>query len=439
MNDRFAACAATAFLACGLYAGPAAKAQNTLSNVERGQIAEAMQLAYSQVKSHYYDPTLHGLDWNARYKQYSARLDSARNLGDGFREIAAFLSGLQDSHTYFIPPMRSNRYETGYRYALVGNNCFVTEVRPGTDAATKLRPGDQILKIDGFSIDRQDFQDAAYYFNILAPQAATQLVLQAPDGQQGMAVIKTTVTEGKHTFDVSDGGDDLWQLLRRQQNEEQVTREQSVEIGNVMIWKFPDFYANLDEMERFVKKASEHQALVLDLRGNGGGSIDELKAMLGSFFDHEVKIADQAGRKEHKPLTAKPYGKVFGGKLIVLVDSGSASAAELLARVVQLEHRGTVIGDRTAGAVMEAKFYSESEGADAQIFYGFSITEADLIMGDGKSLENVGVTPDELVLPTAADLAAGRDPALARAVQLAGGQLDATAAGKLFPFEWQPL
>jgi hypothetical protein len=58
---------------------------------------------------------------------------------------------------------------------------------------------------------------------------------------------------------------------------------------------------------------------------------------------------------------------------------------------------------------------------------------------DGKSLEGKGVTPDVTVLPTGADLAAGLDPALAKAAELAGIKLDAAAAGKLFPFEWAPL
>jgi C-terminal processing protease CtpA/Prc len=87
---------------------------------------------------------------------------------------------------------------------------------------------------------------------------------------------------------------------------------------------------------------------------------------------------------------------------------------------------------------MEARFYSMSQGVDTKIFYGASITEADLIMADGKSLEHNGVTPDEIVLPTAADLAAGRDPVLARAAQIAGIKIDAAAAGKLFPIEWMP-
>jgi carboxyl-terminal processing protease len=131
------------------------------------------------------------------------------------------------------------------------------------------------------------------------------------------------------------------------------------------------------------------------------------------------------------------------GRIIALVDSESASAAEILARVLQLEQRGVVIGDRTAGSVMMGEMMSSavqlvSAGDELRILpFGFSVTVADVIMKDGKSLERVGVVPDEALVPTQQDLAAGRDPVLARAATMLGVALDPAAAGKLFPLVWK--
>lgn len=70
------------------------------------------------------------------------------------------------------------------------------------------------------------------------------------------------------------------------------------------------------------------------------------------------------------------------------------------------------------------------------IFYGASVTNADVIMSDGQSLEKVGVMPDELLTPTMDDLAAGLDPVLAHAAELVGMEISSEEAGKLFPVEW---
>ena len=87
---------------------------------------------------------------------------------------------------------------------------------------------------------------------------------------------------------------------------------------------------------------------------------------------------------------------------------------------------------------MQAEGFQETlEGLEGVILYGASITNADVIMKDGKSLEGNGVVPDEKALITGEDLAAGRDPVLAKAIALAGGTIDPTAAGKMFPVRWK--
>jgi len=75
-------------------------------------------------------------------------------------------------------------------------------------------------------------------------------------------------------------------------------------------------------------------------------------------------------------------------------------------------------------------------GMDVAVFFGISVTDADIIMSDGKSLERNGVTPDEGMIPTAKALATNQDPVLSRAVALADGKLDPQKAGNLFPREW---
>jgi C-terminal processing protease CtpA/Prc len=86
---------------------------------------------------------------------------------------------------------------------------------------------------------------------------------------------------------------------------------------------------------------------------------------------------------------------------------------------------------------MQSRQHGHEVGLETVSYYGASITNADVIMKDGKSIEHVGVTPDELLLPTAADLAASRDPVLSHAAELVGLKLDSGAAGKLFPIEWR--
>jgi len=244
------------------------------------------------------------------------------------------------------------------------------------------------------------------------------------------------IHEGQRVTDLTHGAD-FWNLIRQVENEEHQMRARYAEYGDqLLVLKVPEFMFSANEVEEMIGKARKHQNLIVDLRGNPGGSVETLKFLVGGMFDKEIKIADRKGRKEIKPEIAKANHHPFTGKMVVLVDSRSASAAELFARVMQIEKRAPVFGDHSSGSVMESRHYSERMGNDTVIFYGASITEWDLIMGDGKSLEHNGVTPDEIILPTASDIASSNDPVMARAAESLGVKLSPQDAGKLFPYEW---
>jgi C-terminal processing protease CtpA/Prc len=399
--------------------------------------------AYENLKKHYYDTKYHGLDLDARYKEHDAAIARSTSLGEGFSVVAEFLDGLNDSHTFFEPPARSYRLDYGFRVQMYGDKPLIARVRPGTDAESKVKPGDEVLSWNGLKVNRDQMWKINYLFNSLAPQKTSMLSLRDPSGQFRDVVVQPTTHQLKRVLDLSgDRGDsDRWELIRENENLDHYVRQRGVEFEGAMIWKMPEFDMTDDQVDRMFATVRKYPALILDLRDNHGGLVATLERMVANVFDRDVKIADRIGRKELKPQLAKTRGgnNVFSGKLIVLVDSNSASAAELFARVVQLEKRGVVLGDVSSGHVMESRGYSQSQGADTKIFYSFSVTDADLVMADGKSLEHSGVTPDELIVPTALDIAEGKDPVLARAAELAGVKTTPAAAGKLFPFEWMKL
>jgi len=99
---------------------------------------------------------------------------------------------------------------------------------------------------------------------------------------------------------------------------------------------------------------------------------------------------------------------------------------------MQIEGRGLVVGDRSAGAVVTAIKFSHTVGFERKIPYETQISVLDVVMSDGQRLERIGVTPDHVVLPTASDLVARRDPQLAKALSLVGVTVTPDAAGTMY-------
>jgi C-terminal processing protease CtpA/Prc len=414
-------------------------AQQQMSSLDRGRAQDMLRVVADEVRKHYYDPKFHAVDWDAKVAEARQKIEKMNSMNMAMSEIAVVLDSLHDSHTFFLPPQHASRFDSGWQYQMVGDRCFVTRVRPKSDAEAKgMKPGDEILTLNGYTPTRDDLWKMQYVFSVLRPQPGFRLGLQDPAGAQRQLDVVSKVHEGFRVTDLT-GGIEIWDLVRQMENQEHLVKARTAELSEqLLVLKVPEFAFSANEADAMIDKTRKYANLIVDLRGNPGGSVESLKYLVAGMFDKEVKIADRVGRKESKPEVAKRAPSHFSGKLAVLVDSGSASAAELFARVMQIEKRGVVVGDRSSGHVMESRRYSEKMGTDTVIFYGVSVTEWDLIMADGKSLERTGVTPDEIVRPSAKDLAAGRDPVMARAAELLGVKVSPEEGGKQFPYEWPP-
>src|SRR5581483_7896106 len=351
-------------------------------------------------------------------------------------EIAALLDALNDSHTIFIPPPRTYVHDYGFKTQIVGDHCYVIRVRSGSDAEKKgLKPGSEVLAINGHPTSRAVAWKLHYLYDILQPQPGLQLKVKDETGEPRQVEVLTKFRVATDVKYQTHQG--INQLVRDIENDEHSKRARLVETGDDFIAvKLPEFAYSAVEVDSIVSKMRKHKAAVLDLRGNPGGAESTLIRLLGSMFENDLKICDRVGRDSEKTVMAPGRHKdAFTGKLIVLVDSESASASELFARVIQLQHRGFVIGDRTAGSVMESLRYPHEFYLNSASYYGASITHANLIMTDGNSLEHVGVDPDINILPTSSDIANQRDPVLAKAASILGVKLTPEEAGKLFPYE----
>jgi len=399
------------------------------------ELAESMlRAADADVQKHYYDSKLHGIDWRTRVQNAKKNIETARSMDDAVSEVAALLDSLHDSHTFLVLPPRTNVHDYGFQMEMIGDRCYVVRVRAGSDAEKKgLRQGDEIRAVNEYPVSRKNFRRLVYIFNVLHPQPGLRLTLaDATGSQRQLDVMARFQLSTVNRYFLHQG---INVRVRDADEERRILRARYFEKGNdLLVVKIPEFTFSAEEVDSIVGRMRAHRGVVLDLRGNPGGYVDTLDRLLGGLFQNDLKILDRLGREGTKSVSATGrHHDAFTGRFAVLIDSESASASEVLARVVQLERRGFIVGDGSSGNVMEARIYPHEISFDSPVSYAISVTDADLVMPDGKSLEHVGVEPDIVILPTSQDLANRRDPVLSKAAGLVGAQLSPEEAGTILP------
>ncbi len=347
---------------------------------------------WDQVHRKHYDPSFNGLDWNDLARTYGPRATAAVDTRTLYQTINEMLGRLNDSHTAAIEPRDASEERAGQR-AIVGitlrrvNDAWlIADVNPGGAAARAgVKPGWIAVKRDGMELGER------YSRPTQKPGQVVRWEFLTPEGQTVVLDLEV-------------------QPLPTARLE---VRELS---GGLVYIRFDGF--NLPATRWLSKELERHRTapgIVLDLRHNSGGLIASALFAVGEFFPEAVPVfvtLDQKG--ERFRWASLMLGSAnYAGRLAVLTGPQTASAAEILSSALQEKGRATIIGRRTAGALLAAVQTSLPDKGMVQI------SELDVITMGGKRLEGEGLAPDiEIPVSTLAQLRADEDPELTAAIAL---------------------
>ncbi|MGJ6967115.1 S41 family peptidase [Streptosporangium sp. G11] len=331
----------------------------------------------------------------------------ARVLGTGDpaalrAAITGMVAGLHDNHARWVrpaPPSEGRPTGTGIvgASAMQGPQLdpaarpplFITRVLPGSPAAkADIRPGDIVVKVNGvppFVGDKvnQGFVDALAVDPI-------RITLKRP-------------TTGRiRTVELKEGP---------------ITRQPPAVTsrtlpGGVAYVQLPGFHEGAAD-QVIAKLGGKPKAVVLDLRGNGGGSPREVRRLLGAFAHGKVTSYFCPLKGDCVPNRTDDSVPLLGLRLVVLTDRGCASACDDFSAAVKGNDLGTLVGTRTAGAVSgPATGYLLDDGSV------LLLPKVRHLGPDREIIDTVGVPVDHYAPMTALDLATGRDPGVAKALSI---------------------
>jgi carboxyl-terminal processing protease len=381
----------------------------------RSKMLRILQDVSETVEKNFYDPKLKGVDWKAGVETARQRIEQADHTGEMIAAIAGLLARLNDSHTVFIPPGRTEHPLFGFDAKPFVDQILVYDVMvQGPAEAAGLRIGDRILAVNDFKATRDNIDVMMRYFRYLNPNRTLHLTVSrnGSDGSRDIAI------EAKLRSEFSQDFSHLYDTYARERKQEYEPFKKDCRHGIIYV-KLPSFMIAPGDVASLLRKVDRARTVILDLRENGGGNIEPLRELTGHFLNEPGELSQSILRDKTVSVKITPLKPYIAARLVVLVDSHSASASEMFARTIQLRHRGRILGDRTSGRVNEALIFHGEVGSGYSVYYATEVAVARVVMPDGEGLEGRGVTPDVYCVPTSDDLRSKRDPCLDAALELA--------------------
>lgn len=343
--------------------------------------ADLVAEAWRTIDENYFDRAFGGADWNSLGDAY--RKTEYASTEDAHSAIRRMLSHLGNPSTRFLTPAQGAAFfaevggDLGSGIGLMellsvdvdetnGGIVVVTPVERTPAARAGLRTGDRILTVDGLSVADLDL-------------ASLMSALRGPEG----SAVEMTVQRGDETRSLSITRESLAPV------DAVAARVLTVEGIRIAYLGLSLFTATASEelLAEILRMTAEGtEALVLDLRNNPGGRLDALQTIAGAFLG-EAPLARVGERGGLRTLTAEG-DRLTDKPLVVLMNEGTASAAEVLASALRQNGRARLVGARSFGKGLVHGYAALADGSGVLYTAGRIETLA------GKDILTAGVTPD---------------------------------------------
>ncbi len=379
--------------------------------------AELDELWRLKVKSDVLNLTLTKKKWpkikevlTKRYNYAIKRLKQSESE-DAFQLVMNSFARVVEPHTSYLSPRNAERFKVDMNLSLEGIGAELRSIEDYTvihrvvtggpaDKSKQLKSKDRIV---GVAQGEEDFEDVIGWrlddvVELIKGAKGTTVRLQILPGESDDDANVKVVSIVRDIIKLED------RAAKSEVYPENPEIADSKKLGVITI---PSFYNNLskDVKKEIAKlKEQEVEGIIVDLRGNGGGSLSEATLLTGLFIDKGPVVQIRDGANRIQVNSDRDGISFFDGPLTVMVDRYSASASEIFSAAIQDYGRGVIIGEHTfgKGTVQQhralARVYDLYEKPLGSIQY----TIAKFYRINGGSTQHRGVLPD-IAFPTAID------------------------------------
>lgn len=350
-------------------------------NVPRGQIdLSSVQQTYRELNG-----------------RFDGKLDSQK-LIDGANRGLVEAAG--DRFTAYLTRQEAQKFENelsgeigggiGAQIGIRNKQPTIVKIIPNNPAArSDLKVGDAIVKVGDQLTKNWDSEKTA---------AAIRGPLNTS--------VTLTVQRGDKTLPVT--------IVRQEVSNPSVESRLEGQVGILTISRFDDETGQLAKRAAETLRQDGAKSIILDVRDNGGGYVDAAQQVASLWLDNQTVMTERQDGRQTAVITSDSAPVLDGLPTVVLINSGTASASEIVAGALQDYGKARLVGEKSFGKGSMQEIVKLTGGSELKV------TIAHWFTPKGRSVKDKGLTPDKTVALTAADADAGRDPQLAAALQLLG-------------------